>query len=200
MTRGHIMKTNLEFDRSDSSVVAGRKFTKLLPMRLMQSRTLSQTAQPDLHDGSRRSTKKILKSALLILGIFTIFLLCMPSAAPAVSVAIGISVGIAPPPIPVYTQPECPGPGMMWTPGYWSYDPDDGYYWVPGTWVMAPEPGLLWTPVYWGWDEGAYRWHRGYWGPHVGFYGGINYGFGYLGVGFVGGEWRGREVYYNRCV
>src|ERR1035441_1880623 len=52
----------------------------------------------------------------------------------------GAQIGIAPPPIPVYTQPECPGPGMMWTPGYWSYDPDDGYYWVPGTWVMAPEP------------------------------------------------------------
>jgi len=34
----------------------------------------------------------------------------------------------------------------------------------------------------------------------VGFYGGINYGFGYTGVGFVGGEWRGGVFFYNRSV
>jgi hypothetical protein len=43
-------------------------------------------------------------------------------------------------------------------------------------------------------------WHAGYWGPHVGFYGGINYGFGYPGVGFAGGEWRGGAFFYNRSV
>jgi hypothetical protein len=40
----------------------------------------------------------------------------------------------------------------------------------------------------------------GYWGPHVGFYGGINYGFGYGGVGFFGGEWRGGAFAYNTAV
>jgi hypothetical protein len=34
----------------------------------------------------------------------------------------------------------------------------------------------------------------------VGFYGGINYGFGYGGVGFAGGEWRGGSFFYNRAV
>ena len=43
-------------------------------------------------------------------------------------------------------------------------------------------------------------WHAGYWGPHVGFYGGINYGFGYTGVGFAGGFWRGGVYNYNRSV
>ena len=47
---------------------------------------------------------------------------------------------------------------------------------------------------------GGYLWHAGYWGPHVGFYGGINYGFGYDGRGFEGGEWRGRDFFYNRSV
>lgn len=112
---------------------------------------------------------------------------------------VAISVSIGPPPIPVYTQPLCPGPGYMWTPGYWAWG-DDGYYWVPGTWVVAPEAGLLWTPGYWGWGGGAYLWHVGYWGPHVGWYGGINYGFGYVGHGYEGGEWRGRNFYYNRSV
>jgi hypothetical protein len=33
----------------------------------------------------------------------------------------------------------------------------------------------------------------------VGFYGGVNYGFGYGGVGFFGGEWRGGVFAYNRA-
>ena len=110
-----------------------------------------------------------------------------------------ISVGIAPPPLPVYVQPVCPAPGYIWTPGYWAYGPD-GYFWVPGTWVMAPEVGLLWTPGYWGWGGSAFIWNGGYWGPTVGFYGGVNYGFGYTGIGYQGGYWRGNDFYYNRSV
>jgi hypothetical protein len=116
-----------------------------------------------------------------------------------ISVGVGISVHIGPPALPVYAQPICPGPGYLWTPGYWAWNDDAGYYWVPGTWVVAPV-GLLWTPGYWGWAGGAYVWNAGYWGPHIGFYGGINYGFGYGGVGFVGGEWRGGAFFYNRAV
>jgi hypothetical protein len=119
---------------------------------------------------------------------------------PAASFAgVIISVGFAPPVLPVYTQPVCPGDGYLWTPGYWAYG-EGGYYWVPGVWVMAPRPGVLWTPAYWGWSNGAYLFHAGYWGPHVGFYGGINYGFGYGGVGFVGGRWMGGHFAYNTAV
>jgi WXXGXW repeat (2 copies) len=110
-----------------------------------------------------------------------------------------ISVGFAPPVLPVYEQPICPEPGLMWTPGYWAYGPD-GYYWVPGAWVEPPYDGALWTPGYWGWGSGLYVWHPGYWGRHVGYYGGVNYGFGYMGVGFVGGMWRGGVFAYNRAV
>jgi len=87
-----------------------------------------------------------------------------------------------PPPLPEYSQPDCPGDGYLWTPGYWSYAPQ-GYYWVPGVWARPPETAFLWTPGYWGFVGGSYRYHYGYWGPHIGFYGGINYGFGYVGVG-----------------
>src|SRR5215813_1459118 len=114
-------------------------------------------------------------------------------------VAVGISVRIGPPALPVYAQPICPGPGYIWTPGYWAWDDADGYYWVPGTWVVAPF-GMLWTPGYWGWGSGVYLWHPGYWGPHVGFYGGVNYGFGYFGAGFAGGYWHGNRFFYNRSV
>jgi hypothetical protein len=134
-------------------------------------------------------------AGLLLLALLA---LVIPTETPA-QVAVGISVHIGPPALPVYVQPVCPAPGYIWTPGYWAYGPD-GYYWVPGTWVVAPTPGFLWTPGYWGWGGGAYLWHAGYWGPHVGFYGGINYGFGYGGVGFVGGEWRGGAFHYNTAV
>jgi YXWGXW repeat-containing protein len=110
-----------------------------------------------------------------------------------------ISVNIAPPVLPVYEQPPCPGDGYIWTPGYWAYGPE-GYYWVPGTWVTPPTVGVLWTPGYWGWGNGVYVWHAGYWGPHIGFYGGVNYGFGYFGNGYEGGYWRDRHFYYNRTV
>jgi len=113
------------------------------------------------------------------------------------SAGIDISVGIAPPPLPVYEQPAIPGYGYIWTPGYWAYGPDD-YYWVPGTWVLPPTVGFLWTPPWWGWSNGAYLWHTGYWGPHVGFYGGIDYGYGYSGSGYEGGYWDHGRLFYNR--
>jgi hypothetical protein len=133
---------------------------------------------------------------------FGLLLLIIPAALSSPSTAqigIGISVRIGPPALPVYAQPICPGPGYLWTPGYWAWNDDEGYYWVPGTWVVAPI-GMLWTPGYWGWGGGFYAWHGGYWGPHVGFYGGINYGFGYGGVGFYGGEWRHGGFFYNTAV
>jgi len=125
-------------------------------------------------------------------------LLAIPAQSKAQG-AVGISVQFGPPVLPIYAQPICPGPGYLWTPGYWAYGPD-GYFWVPGTWVYPPEVGLLWTPGYWAFEDDLYVWSPGYWGPEVGFYGGINYGFGYTGVGFFGGYWRGGNYYYNRSV
>jgi hypothetical protein len=121
---------------------------------------------------------------------------------PAASNAgVFVSIGIgAPPVLPVYAQPICPAAGYIWTPGYWAYDDDAGYYWVPGAWVLAPYTGALWTPGYWGWGDGGYFWHAGYWGPHVGFYGGVNYGFGYFGRGYEGGRWDHDRFEYNRSV
>jgi WXXGXW repeat (2 copies) len=133
----------------------------------------------------------------IIVSFFLLFstLIAWPSGA-----QVGISVSFGPPPLPVYVQPPCPDDGYLWTPGYWAYDNYFGYYWVPGTWVLAPQPGLLWTPAWWGWSEGAFLFHEGYWAPHVGFYGGINYGFGFFGTGYAGGRWDGDRFYYNRAV
>ncbi|MEY2414506.1 MAG: hypothetical protein QOD84_3112 [Acidobacteriaceae bacterium] len=114
---------------------------------------------------------------------------------------IAISVSFAPPALPVYEQPLCPAEGYIWTPGYWAYDSDyEDYYWVPGTWVEAPEVGYLWTPGYWAWRDNGYAFNEGYWGPRVGFYGGISYGYGYFGEGYEGGRWENGRFFYNRSV
>jgi hypothetical protein len=115
------------------------------------------------------------------------------------SAATFISVNFAPPALPVYAQPIAPGSDFMWIPGYWAWN-GVGYYWVPGTWVLAPYVGALWTPGWWGWSGAAYLWHPGYWGSRVGYYGGINYGFGYFGVGYAGGYWSGGRFFYNTAV
>jgi YXWGXW repeat-containing protein len=128
-----------------------------------------------------------------------LFVLVIVVVSAASFAQIGVSVSFAPPELPVYEQPLCPGEGYLWTPGYWAYGEDD-YYWVPGTWVMAPEPDLLWTPAYWGWGGSGFIFYDGYWGPHVGFYGGISYGYGYFGEGYEGGRWQGGQFYYNRSV
>ena len=129
------------------------------------------------------------------------FLIAIVALSAASFAQVGVSITIGPPPIPVYEQPLCPAEGYIWTPGYWAYDyDDDDYYWVPGTWVLAPEIGFLWTPGYWFWSGPTFVWYEGYWGPHVGFYGGIVYGFGYFGVGYEGGRWENGQFFYNRTV
>jgi len=138
---------------------------------------------------------------MLVPAALAIALMLSSAVKSLAQVAIGVSVNIAPPELPVYEQPPCPGEGYLWTPGYWAWDSDYGdYYWVPGTWVLVPQPGYLWTPPYWGWSGVAFVFHEGYWGPRVGFYGGINYGYGYTGRGYEGGRWDRDRFYYNRSV
>jgi len=103
-------------------------------------------------------------------------------------------ISVAPPDLPVYVQPPPPGPDYVWTPGYWAYDQSfEDYYWVPGTWVTPPMTGYVWTPGYWYWNSGHFVFSAGYWGTQVGFYGGVNYGYGY------GGHWNNEStnISYN---
>jgi hypothetical protein len=122
-----------------------------------------------------------------------------PGPEPVAEAGVAVTAPAPPPPLPTYEQPPAPAPGYLWTPGVWHYGPD-GYFWVPGTWVQPPSIGLLWTPPYWGWRGGVYAFNAGYWGPHVGFYGGINYGFGFGGIGFEGGYWDHGSFQYNTAV
>jgi hypothetical protein len=110
-----------------------------------------------------------------------------------------VSVAVAPPPLLDDLQPDADQDGALWTPGYWQWD-GTAYAWTPGVWAQPPGVGLLWTPAYWSFGNGRYVFHPGYWGRHVGFYGGINYGFGYFGTGYLGGHWVGKAFAYNSVV
>jgi hypothetical protein len=123
-----------------------------------------------------------IRSAVLRSLALVLVMLAMSAASKA---QFRVAITFGPPAIPVYEQPICPG---------------EDYYWVPGTWVLAPEVGFLWTPGWWGWGGDVFVFHEGFWGPEVGFYGGINYGFGYFGEGFEGGRWESGHFFYNRSV
>lgn len=155
-----------------------------------------------MRDYALRNIRSIRRALLVRHGAAALALAIVGvSVAPKVEAAVfvGVTITTAPPVLPVYVQPAIPAPGYIWTPGYWAWG-DDGYFWVPGTWILPPYVGALWTPGYWGWSSGVYIFHAGYWGRHVGFYGGINYGFGYTGVGYGGGYWGHGGFYYNRTV
>jgi Skp family chaperone for outer membrane proteins len=177
---------------SDSFNRLGRR----LEIRAVKCRSDPEALGPPRAKGNRQEGEvlhiRLINSLLLLpLGI----VLLLPTASLA---QVGVSVAIAPPELPVYEQPMCPGDGYIWTPGYWAWDGE--YYWVPGTWVMAPEVGFLWTPGYWGWGGSGFLFSEGYWGLSVGFYGGINYGFGYFGHGYEGGRWQNGHFFYNTVV
>jgi len=124
----------------------------------------------------------------LVAGLSLTFATIAPSN---VSAQIVISVG--PPQIPVYAQPPSPGEAFVWAPGHWGRNPS-GYAWIEGSWLMPPSPGMLWTPGYWRPQPGGFAWQAGRWGTTVGYYGGVNYGFGYMGSGFSPSTLRHEEI------
>ncbi len=197
--------------------------TEILKNDILRRRLLSDSgyiwpfaedSKIGLEESTRTSTKSTVQSVdvrcagvragKIITGLVVLLLLIAAMLATPVKsfaqMTIGVTVSFGPPALPYYVQPPCPGLGYIWTPGYWAWDPAYGYFWVPGTWVMPPFVGALWTPGYWDYDDGVYEWNGGYWGPAVGYYGDIDYGYGYTGDGYQGGYWNRGTFYYNRTV
>lgn len=67
-----------------------------------------------------------------------------------------------PPAVRVETETVSPGPGYVWTRGYWRWTGAD-YVWVPGSWVVRPRPAAVWVQGQWlrrgaGWVYIAGHW------------------------------------------
>jgi hypothetical protein len=100
---------------------------------------------------------KLLLASILVAGAL--------SAGPRVSVGLNFGPGhfgpgyypALPPPRAAFV-PRCPGPGYVWTGGYW-HPGANQYYWQPGAWVRPPQARARWVA------PRVHRGHfyRGYW-------------------------------------
>ena len=67
------------------------------------------------------------------------------------------------PPAPRYeVMGVAPGPGYVWTNGYWDWR-GSNYAWVGGRWMRPPRPRAVWVAPEWRHEGRNWRYHRGYW-------------------------------------
>jgi hypothetical protein len=84
-------------------------------------------------------------------------LLAVASGAEA-QVSLGIRIGPPPAPRVVRVQPVSPGPGFLWTAGYW-YPVGQRYTWHAGYWTRPPYEGARWVEP----RHDGERYFAGYW-------------------------------------
>ncbi len=74
----------------------------------------------------------------------------------------GFYVQSAPPPPRYGVVGVAPGPGFVWTNGYWARR-GGGWSWVPGRWVRPPRAHIRWVDPRWEREGSGWRFHRGHW-------------------------------------
>jgi hypothetical protein len=78
-------------------------------------------------------------------------------------VAFGVQIGRTPPPPLRYeARPRMPGPGYVWTEGYWRWD-RGRYVWAPGVWQRPPYAGAYWTHPHYDHYADGWHYHEGHW-------------------------------------
>lgn len=77
-------------------------------------------------------------------------------------VATDVYVPQAPPAVRVEAQTVSPGPGYIWTPGYWRWS-GGGYVWVSGSWARPPRVSAVWVRGHWVRRPRGYFWVPGHW-------------------------------------
>ncbi len=74
-----------------------------------------------------------------------------------------VVASIGPPPPPRYgVMGYAPGPGYVWTDGYYNLM-GSNWVWVGGRWMRPPRRGAAWVSPEWRREGGRYRFRRGYW-------------------------------------
>src|SRR3954470_21069049 len=97
--------------------------------------------------------KKILLFGALCAG--SLLTACGPGATYA-SVRVG-------PPAPRYgVRGFAPGPGYVWTDGYWDWR-GNNWHWMDGRWMRPPHRRAVWVPGAWVESNHRWRFRRGYW-------------------------------------
>jgi hypothetical protein len=103
--------------------------------------------------------RKLLIGAVLACGAI------LSACAPGYSSGF-VGVGYGPPPPRYGVIGVAPGPGYVWTDGYWDWR-GGRWEWAPGRWQRPPRARARWAPGYWEerHDQGrrGYRFHEGRW-------------------------------------
>jgi hypothetical protein len=73
-----------------------------------------------------------------------------------------VYVAQAPPVVRVEAQTVAPGPGYIWTPGYWRWS-GAGYVWVSGSWARPPRVSAVWVRGHWMHRARGWVWVPGHW-------------------------------------
>jgi hypothetical protein len=81
---------------------------------------------------------------------------------PARTVGREVLVTEAPPPVRVETRTVAPGPGYVWTSGYWRWT-GARYEWVSGNWIVRPRTTAVWMEGHWERRPGGWVWIGGHW-------------------------------------
>jgi hypothetical protein len=73
-----------------------------------------------------------------------------------------IYVRVGPPAPIVETAIVAPGPGYIWTPGFYRWD-GAAYLWLPGRYVRPPRPRAAWVPGHWVRERHGWYFVDGHW-------------------------------------
>ena len=74
----------------------------------------------------------------------------------------GVAVGPPPPPLVYGPVGYAPGPGYVWTDGYYDLR-GSNWVWVRGRWARPPHPHARWVKPSWERHGSGYRFHEGHW-------------------------------------
>lgn len=74
----------------------------------------------------------------------------------------GYYASYGPPPPRYAVVGVAPGPGYVWTPGWWDWR-GHGWAWREGRWMRPPHARAVWVAPEWRHEGRGYRFHRGYW-------------------------------------
>jgi len=75
-----------------------------------------------------------------------------------------VAYRVPPPPAPMVVGAVgyAPGPGFVWTDGFWDLR-GSRWAWAGGQWQRPPRPRAVWVRSYWEPHGRAWRFHAGYW-------------------------------------
>ena len=82
-------------------------------------------------------------------------------SAPAIA-QVHVYIGGAPPPMRREVRPAMPGPGYVWTEGYWG-NRGGRYVWMSGTWQRPPYEGAYWSHPHYDHYQQGWQAHEGHW-------------------------------------